>query len=258
MHPLLRGFLDLLYPPRCEACGRLRRDLICRDCRGAIELLRPPMCEVCGEPFDPLAQAAPRCPRCRGGRRPFSLARSAAHYTGPLAQAILRFKYDPQMALGRPLGRLMAEGLASGAAPGLDPETVEVVCAVPLHPTRLRERGFNQSELLAEEVAAALGRPLRPLLARTRATLPQVDLPPQSRAANVRDAFAPRPEEVIAGQRVLLVDDLFTTGATLAECARALRGGGAAEVRIYTLARPLPLWRRPATDAKAAAETVWH
>jgi ComF family protein len=182
------------------------------------------------------------------------VARSAAHYSGPLAQAILRFKYDAQMLLGRPLGRLMVEALESGAAPGLDPHTIDAVCAVPLHPTRLRERGFNQSELLAEEVAAAIGRPLKPLLARTRPTLPQVDLPVQSRAANVRDAFAPRLQEVIADQRVLLVDDLFTTGATLAECARALRRGGAAEVRVFTLARPLPLWRRPAADARAAAE----
>jgi len=251
MHPLLRGILDLLYPPRCEACGRLREEPICGECLNKIEFIRPPLCETCGEPFDPLAKGAPRCQRCRSGRRPYTIARSAVYYEGPVVQAIFRFKYHGQMVLGRTLGRLMVEALGDGAA-GLSPEAAEVVCPVPLHPSRLRERGFNQSELVAEEVAAALGKPLKALLERTRPTLPQVDLPVESRAANVRDAFAPRLEEVIAGKKVLLVDDLFTTGATLSECARALRRGGAAEVRVFTLARPLPLWRRPGADARAA------
>jgi ComF family protein len=244
MHPIWRGLLDLLYPPRCEACGRLRRDLICEECLAAVERIGPPMCEVCGEPFDPLAQAAPRCAECRGKRRPFALARSAAYYTGPLAEAIQRFKYDCQMVLWRPLGELMMEAVAGGAASGIEPENVDVVCAVPLHRSRLRERGFNQSELLAEVVAEHLGRPLRPLLERTRPTLPQVDLPAASRGANVQGAFAADLHEVIGGQRVLLVDDLFTTGATMSECARTLARAGAQEVRVFTLARPLPQWKR--------------
>jgi ComF family protein len=248
MHSLLRGFLDLLYPPRCEACGQLRRAPICGECLAAIERIAPPLCEVCGEPFDPLAQAAPRCADCRGKRHPFSLARSAAYYTGPLAEAIRRFKYDCQMVLWRPLGRLMVEALRDGAA-AVDPDTVDVVCPVPLHRSRLRERGFNQSELLAEVIAEAFGKPIKLLLERTRPTLPQVDLPAQSRAANVRDAFGPCLQEVIAGQRVLLIDDLFTTGATLGECARVLRRAGATDVRVFTLARPLPRWRQVRVDA---------
>jgi ComF family protein len=248
MHPLLRGFLDLLYPPRCEACGQLRREPICADCLAAIERIAPPLCEVCGEPFDPLAQAAPRCTDCRGKRHSFSLVRSAAYYTGPLAQAIKRFKYDCQMVLWRPLGRLMVESLSNGAA-AVDADTTDLICPVPLHASRLRERGFNQSELLGEVVAEAIGRPIKLLLERTRPTLPQVDLPAQSRAANVRDAFGPRLQEVIAEQRVLLIDDLFTTGATLAECARVLRRAGAADVRVLTLARPLPRWRQVRMDA---------
>ena len=252
MHPFWRGILDLLYPPRCEACGRLQREPICDACLAAIQRLQPPLCQICGEPFDPRAQAPPKCAQCRrGGPRSLALARSAAYYEGPLVEAIRRFKYHSQMVLGRPLGGLMVEALENGAAGGLAPDSIDVVCAVPLHESRLRERGFNQSELLAESVAVAIGKPLKPLLARAKPTLPQVDLPVQSRAANVRGAFEPRLTEVIAGQRVLVVDDLFTTGATLAECARVLRRAEAAEVRAFTLARPNPPWRRPAADARA-------
>jgi ComF family protein len=256
MHPFWRGILDLLYPPRCEACGRLRQEPICAECLAGIERVRPPMCEICGEPFDPRAQAAPRCPRCRGGRRAFAVARSAAYYEGPLVAAIRRFKYHSAMVLWRPLGKIMVEALEEAAGAALDSGSVDVVCAVPLHESRLRERGFNQSELLAEHVADAMGKPLQRLLDRTRPTLPQVDLPVESRAANVRGAFAPRLTEVMEGRRVLLIDDLFTTGATLAECARALRRGGAEEVRVFTLARPLPGWRRPAGDARAISREV--
>lgn len=253
MDGLWRGLLDLLYPPRCEACGRLRKEPICADCAAAITCVSPPLCETCGEPFDPRAQASPRCADCRGRRRPFTVARSAAYYEGPLVDAIRRFKYDGQMVLAGPLGGIMLDALHQRAA-DLDPATVDVVCPVPLHESRLRERGFNQSGLLAETVAAGVGRPLGLLLARTRPTAPQVALPAPSRAANVRDAFSPRLVEVIAGKRVLLIDDLFTTGATLAECARVLRRAEAAEVRAFTLARPLPLWRLPAAQAwKASA-----
>jgi ComF family protein len=242
MHPLWRGTLDLLYPPRCEVCGGLRREPVCGECWERIEYIRPPLCELCGVPFDPSAKGGSRCADCRGKRRTFTVARSAAYYCGALVDAIRRFKYDCQMVLWRPLGLLLVEAMQAGAA-ALDPETVDVVCAVPLHESRLRERGFNQSELLAEFVADNLQKPLKPLLVKTRSTLPQVDLPASSRAANVRDAFAANLHEVIKGQTALLIDDLFTTGATMTECARVLRRAEAKEVRVLTLARPVPRWR---------------
>ena len=123
---------------------------------------------------------------------------------------------------------------------------VELVCPVPLHPRRQRERGFNQSELLARSLAAHFGAELAPhLLARVRDTAPQIDLPRAERQANVRGAFAvPKPEKA-AGKSVLVVDDVFTTGATLRECARVLRRAGASRVLIFTLARPLPRWKLP-------------
>ena len=181
------------------------------------------------------------------------MARSSAYYEGPLAGAIRRFKYDGQLVLGKPLGQLMVDALRDGPASDLHAETLDVVCPVPLHESRLRERGFNQSEVLAEAVAGAIGKPLRPLLERTRPTLPQVDLPAESRGENVRGAFEANLREVIAKQRVLLIDDLFTTGATMTECARVLRRAGAEEVRVFTLARPVPQWRRAGADARALA-----
>ncbi len=249
MHPLLRGVLDLLYPPRCEACGRLGPEPVCHRCSAAVERIEEPLCEVCGEPFDPLAKGARRCVDCRRRRRAFSVARSAAYYSGPLADAIRRFKYDCQMVLWRPLGALMVDSLRGGAG-AIEPDTVDVVCPVPLHASRLNERGFNQSELLGEVVAEAICRPQKALLERTRPTLPQVDLPAESRATNVRDAFAPRLQEVTAGQRVLLIDDLFTTGSTMSECARALRRVGAADVRVLTLARPVPRWMQVRSEVQ--------
>jgi hypothetical protein len=108
-------------------------------------------------------------------------------------EAIRRFKYHCQMVLWRPLGGIMVDALESAAAADLDPGTTDVVCAVPLHESRLRERGFNQSELLAEVVAEAMGRPLKPLLERTRPTLPQVELPAQSRRSRAASAVDRRP-----------------------------------------------------------------
>jgi ComF family protein len=244
LHWLARGFLDLLFPPRCEVCRELGTDLVCPRCSSEIELVQPPLCARCGQPFDPQARGAPLCAACRPGKRPFELARSAAYFEGPLRQAIHRFKYQRKRVLASFLGGIMVHWLSTqdGGALG----AAELVCPVALYPRRRRERGFNQSELLARSVAAHLGVELDPdLLARVRDTVPQINLPLGERAANVRGAFAvPQPAKV-AKKTVLLIDDVFTTGATLNECARLLRRAGAARVFIFTLARPLPRWRLP-------------
>jgi ComF family protein len=198
----------------------------------------PPWCAACGLPF--LTFAAPpapasggrpeRCAACAAAPPPWDYARAAAQYVDPLRIALGAFKFHGRRALARPLAGLLVE--QCGAAL---PADVEVLVPVPLGRARERERGFNQAALLAEGVARALGRPARDWLARTRATPPQSELGAAERRANVRNAFHARP--AVAGRHVVVVDDVLTTGATVAECARVLRKAGARAVGVLTVAR---------------------
>ena len=200
--------LDLLLPPRCGGCGALGA-LYCEACRGAIRRLEEP-------------------DRARFKR--LSRLRSAALYEGPLEKALHRFKYEGRRPLAGPLALLIAERLA---VEGL---AAEAIAWVPLHPRRQRSRGYNQSELLARELARLTRLPLRPGLQRTRDTPPQVGLDRLRRAANVVRAFR-WVGPPLAGGPLLLVDDVATTGATLDACATALREAGAGAVTGFTVAR---------------------
>jgi ComF family protein len=198
-----------------------------------IRLLAPSRCPGCD--LDLLVSESPFCPACLpllevAAQRPPGLAAAAYVYAGPLADALRRFKYAGRTELAPALGALLAAAAAPYA--GL----VDRVMPLPLHASRLRERGFNQSALLARPVARALGVPLDVAsLRRLRSTRDQASLPRAERAANVRGAFVvlgrPRPE------RVLLIDDVRTTGATLAAAAAALLDRGYREVRTLALAR---------------------
>jgi ComF family protein len=161
----------------------------------------------------------------------FDWARSAAVYSGAVREAIHAFKFNGKTALARPLGALMLDGCAR-------PAEVTAVVPVPLARARERERGYNQAALLAERIAEGWGVPLRRRwLARLRDTPAQSDLTAAERRANVRHAFGA--SAAVRGAHVVLVDDVLTTGATAAECARVLRAAGAAEVGVLTVARVL-------------------
>lgn len=236
--------LDLIFPALCPICqaplGAGRRDPMCGRCWHAITRLGPPWCDVCGaaSPADGLERAVhrrggPPCSICSTAPPAYDYARSAAVYEGGLREALHAFKFSGKRALARPLAELLVEQCVAAM-----PADIEAVVPVPLARARERERGFNQAALLAGKIARRLGIPARPgWLARVRATLPQSDLPATARRANVRGAF--RASRRVAGRHVLLVDDIFTTGATLGECARALRAGGARRVGALTVARVL-------------------
>jgi ComF family protein len=223
--------LDLLYPALCPVCqtrlGATRRDPLCGGCWTRIARIEPPFCRVCGVP----STATEPCPICRAEPPPFDYARAAALYLDPLRAAVHAFKFHGKRALARPLADLVVEQCGPGFLVEAD-----ALVPVPLAPARERERGFNQAVLLAERVGRALGRPVQSRwLGRARPTQPQSELTADERRRNVRGAFRAAP--AVAGRHVVVLDDVLTTGATAAECARALRAAGARIVGVVTVAR---------------------
>ena len=245
---MLHYLLNFLYPPRCAACGAglpidtKRR--VCAPCLAAIEPLRPPLCFVCGAPLYAAADDE-RCDHCRAAPPAFDSARAVTRYrsgaegsgtdgSSTVAALLRRHKYG----LDQSLGRALAEYL--DAAPALDAGAYDVVIPVPLHRTRLRWRGFNQAALLGVSLARRLNCALDvATLARVRSTASQTARDRDQRIRNVRNAFTVRRPSRVAGRRVLLVDDVMTTGATADECARVLRAAGARRIDVLTLARVL-------------------
>jgi ComF family protein len=242
----------LLLAPACVACAQvLARPLegpVCAECWLRIPRLTPPLCARCGDALPPWRASSPLCPRCRRmpGR---TAARSAGLYDGPLRPILHAFKYDDRRLLARPLARLMADVGADWL------EDADAVIPVPLHPWRALTRGFNQ----ADDLAGQLGPPVWRALDRRRAGPPQAGLPVARRHANVRGAFAlavwsrpvlgPSWGRRLEGRRVVLVDDVMTTGATLEACAGVLRRAGVSSVRALTVARAVAA--RPAPPPRS-------
>ncbi len=218
--------LDLLFPPRCAVCGAMG-SFLCTTCLQSLPRAEPPRCPVCWRP----GFFAPACPGCRERPPAFQSLRAPCLMAGPAREAVHALKYNHFSALAEDMGRLMAEFAASERL------AADLVVPVPLHPRRRRTRGYNQSALLAKAVAAALGLPLD-----ERALVRRRDGPQQARAAsaeerrrNVEGAFEARGR--LEGRRILLIDDVTTTGATLDAGARALREAGAASVCCLAFAR---------------------
>ena len=233
---LVDPILTVVFPSACAACGRAlsrpTRGPLCEGCWDAVAGRGSPACR-CGLPLPP---GKPRCGRCRRGRQPLAAGTSLGLYEGPLRVAIHELKYRGRR---RVAGRLVEKLLEQGSARALV-EGCDVVVPVPLHPRRLRERGYNQASLLARELGRRAGRPCgEGALVRRKDTTPQYGLSAAARRRNVAGAFAVRRRGLVAGRVVTLVDDVFTTGATAYACARALREAGAREVRLLSLARVL-------------------
>lgn len=225
--------LAVVFPQACPAChqslDRPTRGPLCGTCWLSLPRHPQPAC-ACGGPASP----AGACGRCRRGLSPFGAGASLGPYEGALRTAIHELKYGGQR---RVAARLAEAALRESSVRALL-EPGAVLVPVPLHPRRRRERGFNQSELLAREIARRTHAPVAPsALVRRADTPPQTGLSAAARRANVRGAFAVRQRARITGRCVVLIDDVFTTGATAQACARALREAGAADVRLLTMAR---------------------
>lgn len=238
MTGVLTESLNLLYPPVCQLCHQHRaagpEGFVCDSCRSQVRFIRPPFCERCGLPFSGDLTTAFECANCCEMTLHFSSARSAVVARTVVLEAIHRYKY--QRALW--FENFLADLLIREAAPVLRGQKWDFIAPVPLHPLKLREREFNQAARLGKPLAAATGIPLNEkILHRTAPTATQTLLTRAERAMNMKNAFAVRRGVALTGKKIILVDDVFTTGATTSACARALRGAGAADVCVWTVAR---------------------
>jgi ComF family protein len=222
-----RQLLELLFPTRCVSCRRVGES-ICSQCVSSIRLILPPYCLRCGHNLD--YQDEP-CFRCDAHPLHLEQIRSVAYHEGALRQAILALKYNHRADVVAPLAAFLQKYLGQN---GLE---FDLITAVPLHSERQLERGYNQAELLARALGAKIGRPYVAGLRRVRATQDQIGLSLSARHENVRGAFA-GDKAAFRGRRVLLVDDVCTTGATLDACASALELCGARSTFGLTVARP--------------------
>ena len=224
---LLNSLLDIFLPTVCVLC-RQPGKMLCQACLDGLPRVATPFCHACGRPT---RQARGQCPACRRDPLPLQQVRAPLLYEQAVPRLIQQFKYHHKRALAEPLGRLMIAVL-----PDLSHD-IDLIIPLPLHPQRQRQRGYNQAELLANEVAGAMDRPVELNgLRRSRATLPQAKLSAAARQSNIAAAFTADPE-FVSDQQILLVDDVCTTGATLASAAQALFAAGAHTVTGLCAAR---------------------
>jgi len=229
-----RAVVDGVLPPRCLACGTIvdEPDALCSSCWAGMRFFAPPWCAVCGLPFPhPMGEEAV-CADCARQKPSWDRARAVMRYDKHSRHLVLALKHGDRTHVARALGRWMGRAgaeLLQGA---------DMIVPVPLHWTRLFTRRYNQAGLLAHAVRAAGGPPvMADWLVRRRRTPSQGRLGPVARVRNVRGAFAVRRGCDVKGKRIVLVDDVLTTGATVEECARVLRRGGAAFIGVLTLSR---------------------
>ena len=226
--------LDVLLPGRCLRCGGIVADAgaMCSGCWEAISFIAPPFCGRCGEPFEFDLAAGALCGACMADSPVYHRARAVMRYDDASKPLVLRFKHSDRTAAAPSFARWLARAGAELLA------DAEVIVPVPLHRWRLWRRRYNQAALLAQALAKDSGRLCVPdALVRVRATPSQGTLGRGQRRRNVQGAFALRRPSAVDARKVLLIDDVLTTGATVGECARVLMRGGAASVDVLTLAR---------------------
>ena len=206
MKKLLDSILNLIFPPRCEVCKTNSSEVLCEQCFQQIKFMKPHLG-----------------------------IHSVSIYEGVLRSAIHRFKFKKRKRLAEPLGILLVKYL--GSSPSMEMKEMDVIIPVPLHRKRLRERGFNQTELLARVISRYYEVPVTPALERILNTRAQFDLPRAERFRNIAGAFKVCDIKSVYNKRILLLDDIYTTGSTIAECSKSLKTAGARRIEVLTLSR---------------------
>jgi ComF family protein len=230
------GIASLLYPAACTICSASvdPGEYLCHECESKISRIVPPFCAKCSEPFDGAITTEFACANCAHRKIYFEAAVSAYRARGIVRHVILNFKYGRQIHLRHLVARWLVAAFDDQRLRG---RQFDAIVPVPLHPARKRERGFNQAELLAECLSEHLSLPLRPALERVHYTTTQTAFDRAERMQNLRGAFRLRKKGDVRSLRVLLIDDVLTTGSTLSECARVLKEAGARSVLAATAAR---------------------
>jgi competence protein ComFC len=228
--------MGLLYPPHCAACRAETPPGVhlCKSCTAAAWRITAPFCERCSQPFDGAATAPFTCSNCGDRQFHFQCCVSPYRARGVVRDLVHRFKYGKEFHLRWPLADLAATAFDDDRLLGVN---IDALVPVPLHPTRQREREFTQAEAIAELLARRTGIPLCKAIRRIRYTTTQTQLDREERRENLRDAFSVREPAPVQGRHLIIVDDVFTTGSTVEECARILHRAGAASIRAVTIAR---------------------
>ena len=230
------ALLSLFYPPHCAACGSETAAGIhlCADCAAQAVRIEPPFCRVCSQPFEGAITNEFTCANCGERKFHFDCAVTRLMSRGVVRDLVHRFKYDREFYLRHPLAGWAAEALEDER---IKAQPFDFLVPVPLHSARRRDREFNQAEAIAQLLARRTRVPLYDALKRIRYTTTQTRLDRHERMENLRGAFRVRHPARVQNRHLLLVDDVFTTGSTVDECARVLRQAGAASVRALTVAR---------------------
>ena len=233
---LLEAAVSLLYPPVCTLCGGKTRagEYLCERYEAKATPIVAPFCQQCSEPFEGAIATAFTCANCAHRTIYFDAAVAAYRGRGIVRQIIHDFKYGRQIHLRHLVARWLYAAFDDERLRGRE---FDMIVPVPLHPARQRERGFNQANLLAELLTAQISIPSKPVLKRVRYTTTQTALDRAERMENLHNAFRLRRNANVRGLRVLLIDDVLTTGSTLSECARILKRSGAISVHAATAAR---------------------
>jgi competence protein ComFC len=230
------AFLNALFPPHCAKClAETATGMhLCAACAAQAPKIVAPFCYRCSQPFEGAIDDIFTCAQCGDRKLHFDCAVAPYRSRGVVREFIHRFKYERHFYLRRPLANWLAESLEDER---IASQPFDALVPVPLHSARYRERDFNQAEVLAKLLAKRAGKPVLRALKRIRYTTTQTRLDRQERMENLRNAFRVRHASAVHSRHLILVDDVFTTGSTVEECARVLRQAGAASVRVVTVAR---------------------